>query len=130
MITPEEIEELDQFSQMIICGAIEVHKAIGPGLLESVYEKCLCRELDLMHLAYQRQVPLVLNYKGIQIGEAYRIDILVVKKIVLEIKAIEKIEPVHRAQLLSYLKLGQYPLGLIINFHVPKLVSGIVRMVN
>ncbi len=113
----------------IIGAAIEVHRYLGPGLLESTYEECFCHELHLRQIPFQRQLLLPINYKGIRIEDKHRIDILVRDSIVIELKAIEAILPVHHAQLLSYLRLGGWSIGLLMNFHVPMLVDGIHRKV-
>ena len=114
----------------IIGAAIEVHAALGPGLLESAYEECLCRELFLRGLAFRRQVELPVEYKGVKLDCGYRIDILVSDEIVLGLKAIERIAPVHEAQLLTYLRLSKKRVGLLINFAASALNrGGIVRRV-
>jgi hypothetical protein len=113
----------------VIGAAIEVHRALGPGLLESAYEKCLCRELWLRHISFVRQLPLPVEYKGVQLDCAYRLDFLVASSVVVEIKAVTALEPIHEAQLLTYMKLGGWSLGLLINFNVPVLKSGIRRMI-
>jgi GxxExxY protein len=113
----------------IIGAAIEVHKALGPGLLESAYEECLAHELSCARIFFERQVPLPIIYRSIQLDCGYRIDFLVESQIVLELKALEALQPIHEAQLLTYLKLGGWPIGLLINFNVPLLKKGIKRMV-
>ena len=123
------MQELNQITEGIIGAAIEVHRTPGPGLLESAYEECLCRELSLRQIAFQRQVPLPVRYKDVLLDCGYRLDLLVMDKIIVELKSIEKIEPIHEAQLLSYLKLGRYKVGLLINFNVPLLKDGIVRRI-
>ena len=110
--------------------AIEVHRNLGPGLLESVYEICLCKELVLKKLNHKRQTQIPINYKGEQLKRHFRVDILVEEKIIVEVKAIELILPVHKAQLLSYLRLTKLNLGLMINFNVPKLIDGFKRIIN
>ena len=122
--------ELNQLSEKDIGCAIEVHRHLGPGLLESAYEECLCHELSLENISFERQFPLPLEYKGVRLDAGYRLDILVDGKLVLELKAVESIHPIHTAQLLSYLKIGNYPLGLLINFKVPLLKDGITRIAN
>lgn len=114
----------------IIGAAIEVHRILGPGLLESAYEACLCHELTLRNIPFQRQVPLPVEYKGTKLDIGYRIDILVDQGVIVELKTVECLEPIHEAQLLTYLKLRQVWLGLLINFNVPVLKQGIKRMVN
>jgi GxxExxY protein len=116
-------------TEAVIGAAIEVHKALGPGLLESAYEECLCRELELRGIAYQRQVALPVTYKGVQLDCGYRLDILVENLVVIGIKTVEDVLPIHEAQLLTYLKLGGWQAGLILNFNVPVLKQGIKRRV-
>ena len=115
-------------SEKVIGAAIEVHRNLGPGLLESAYENCLCHELFLRSLKFQRQVPLSIEYKGIEVEAAYRIDILVEDSLVLELKAVEVLNPIHSAQLLTYLRLSGISTGLLINFMVPVLKNGIRRV--
>jgi GxxExxY protein len=121
---------INKISSGIIGAAIEVHKVLGPGLLESAYEQCLSHELKLRGFSYKSQEPLAVRYKGIKLDCGYRLDIVVEDKIILELKACEKIEPVHKAQLLTYLKLSGFHLGLVLNFNVPVMRDGIVRIVN
>ncbi len=113
----------------IIGAAIEVHKAVGPGLLEGVYEECLCHELSLRHLAFQRQLIVPVTYKGVTLDCGYRLDILVENTVVLEIKSVEQIHAVFEAQLLTYMRQLQKEIGLLINFNVPVLRAGIIRKV-
>ncbi|MBI4471295.1 MAG: GxxExxY protein [Acidobacteria bacterium] len=120
---------INDISSAIIGAAIEVHRALGPGLLESAYEQCLAHELSLREIPFERQKPLSLDYKGIRLDCGYRLDFLVANLVVVEIKAIEALLPIHQAQLLSYLKLGGWKLGLLINFHAPLLREGIKRVV-
>lgn len=120
----------NDISGKIIGAAIEVHKHLGPGLLESAYEECLCRELGLRRIDFKRQVPLPLNYKGLKLDCGYRMDLLVEDKIIVELKTVEAIAPIHEAQMLTYLKLRDMRVGLIINFNVRLLVDGIKRLVN
>ncbi len=120
---------LNEVTEQIIGGAIEVHRALGPGLLESAYEECLCHELTLRGLPFERQRPLPVHYKGRRLDCGYRIDLLVADAVVVEIKAVNSIEPIHEAQLLTYLKLGGWKLGLLINFNVPVLKDGIRRRI-
>ena len=119
----------EELTESIILAAIEVHKSLGPGLLESAYEQCLCHELYLRGIKFQRQRPLPLEYKGIKLDCSYRLDILVEGQIVIELKTVEKILPVHQAQLLTYLKLLPAKVGLILNFRESRLKDGICRMV-
>lgn len=118
----------NEISNRIIGAAIEVHKQLGPGLLESAYEQCLAHEFTLRKIDYLRQPAVPLTYKGYSIDCSYRLDFLVEGKVVVEIKAIDAILPVHQAQVLTYLRLGDWRLGLLINFHVPLLKNGIVRL--
>ena len=120
----------NRISGQIVAAAVEVHKYLGPGLLESAYELALCRELSLRGLKWRRQVELPVEYKGVKIDCAYRMDLLVEDTVVVEIKAVEDILPIHQAQLLTYLRLSGKKLGLILNFHVALMKDGIVRMVN
>jgi GxxExxY protein len=118
-----------ELTKNILGAAIEVHKALGPGLLESIYEECLCHELRLRHLSFERQLPVPVIYKGLNLGSGYKLDLLVENTVILELKSIEQTLPVHEAQLLTYLKLLNKPIGFIINFNVPVLKNGIVRKV-
>lgn len=122
--------ELNQISSKIIAAAIDVHRELGPGLLESVYEYCFFEELTTRGLFVKKQVQLPIIYKGKALEKDFFIDLLVDDEIVIEIKAIETILPVHEVQLVTYLKLANKRLGLLINFNVPKLVEGIRRKVN
>ena len=119
----------EPWTSKIIGAAIEVHKEVGPGLLESAYEECLCRELQLQGLAFNRQVPLAVRYKGVLLDCGYRMDIVVEDAVVIELKCVDRVLPVHEAQLISYLKLSQIRFGLLLNFHIPVLTRGIVRRV-
>jgi GxxExxY protein len=118
-----------ELTREIIGAAIEVHRALGPGLLESAYQKCLARELALRGLAFEQEKELPVEYKGTLLDCGYRLDFLVAGKVVLELKAVDEIHPVHKAQLLTYLKLTGCQIGLLINFNVPLLKQGIHRMV-
>jgi GxxExxY protein len=119
----------EQLSEAIIGAAIEVHRQLGPGLLESIYATCLEHELSLRGISSRREVALPINYKGIAFEAGYRIDLLVENTVIVEVKAIETVLPVHEAQLLTYLKLSQKRVGLLINFNVPLLKDGITRRV-
>lgn len=121
--------ETNKLTETIIGAAIEVHRALGPGLLESAYEECLCHEFDLRSVSYTRQAPLAVRYKGLELDCGYRLDLLVQDSVLLELKAVEKILPIHEAQLITYLKLGGWQVGLLINFNVPVLKEGIIRKV-
>ena len=116
-------------TETIIGCAIEVHRHLGPGLLEKAYEVALSRELTLKGVEHQRQKPLAMTYKGVILPVGYRIDLLVDNLVVIEIKAVEAILPIHEAQLLTYLKVGEYQVGLLLNFNVNQLTQGIVRRV-
>jgi len=121
---------LNQLSRRIIGCAIAVHRQLGPGLLEGVYEEALCIEMDCNGLAYERQLPVKLTYRGKQLRTPLKLDLLVAAEVIVEVKAVEGILPVHEAQLLSYLRLAQKDLGLLINFHVPVLKEGIRRKIR
>lgn len=123
-LTPDEI------SGRVIAAALKVHTAVGPGLLESAYEACLLYELQKAGLKVASQVPFRLAYEGMQLDIGYRLDLLIEDSVVVEIKCVETIAPIHKAQLLSYLRLTGKSLGLIINFHVEHLKQGIRRVVN
>jgi len=119
----------NQLTSEIIGAAIEVHRAIGPGLLESAYEECMSSELNSRNLAHRRQVSLPVEYKGKRLDCGYRLDLLVEESVVVEIKSVDQLQPIHDAQLLTYMKLGKWPVGLLINFNVPVLKNGIRRRV-
>lgn len=121
--------ELNAITEIIIGAAIEVHRALGPGLLESANEECLCHELTLRKVTFERQKPLPVEYKGVKLDCGYRLDLFVEDAVVVEIKAVDTIQPIHEAQLLTYLKLGGWKLGLLINFNVPVLKDGIRRRI-
>jgi GxxExxY protein len=125
----EDGERKDPRTAPIIAAAIEVHRFLGPGLLESAYEECLCHELHLQGLTFERQVDLPVPYKGLQLDCGYKMDLVVEHEVIVELKSIERIHPVHEAQLLTYLKLSGKRVGLLINFNVPLLTRGIVRRV-
>lgn len=122
--------DADRVTEGIIGAAIEVHRALGPGLLESAYEACLAFELAERGLRVEQQKPLPVRYKSVQLECGYRLDLVVEQLVVVEIKAVGKLAPVHQAQLLSYLKLSELPVGLLINFHEKMLKDGIRRLVN
>jgi len=119
---------LNDLSGEIIGACIEVHRSLGPGLLESAYEECLCHELALREIPFERQVTLPVKYKGVKLDCGYRLDLVVDKRIVVELKAVESVTDLHRAQLITYLKLLDCRLGLLINFNVAVLKEGIVRV--
>jgi len=120
---------LEDLTEQVIGAAIEVHKVLGPGLMESAYEECLCHELHLRGISFERQVSLPVEYKGIKLDCGYRIDVVIENAVVLELKCVERVLPVHQAQLLTYLKIAHKPVGFIINFNVPVLARGIYRRV-
>lgn len=124
-----ENTERDQNSAAVIGAAIEVHRVLGPGLLESAYEECLCHELSLRGIAFERQLALPVDYKGMRLDCGYRLDIVLPGKLVVELKAVEQLASIHDAQLLTYLKLSGIRTGLLLNFNVPLLRDGIRRFV-
>ena len=119
----------EELTEQIIAAAIEVHKALGPGLLESTYETCLCHELSLRNITYVRQKKLPIVYKGIALDAGYFADLVVEDKVLLELKSVLEFHPVYEAQLLTYQRLANIPVGLLINFNVPLLKSGLTRRV-
>ena len=121
---------MNGLTEEIIGAAIEVHRVLGPGLLESAYEECLAHELSLAQMSFTRQVALPVTYKSRQLDCGYRLDFVVEDTVVLELKVVDSLQPIHEAQLLTYLKLGGWPIGLLINFNVPLLKKGIRRMVH
>jgi len=125
-----ENDRLDGISHRIIGAAIEVHRHLGPGLLESAYQSCLAFELKQLGLKLEEQKPLPVVYKNVKLDCGYRLDLVVEDEIIIEIKAIEKLLPIHDAQLLSYLRLTKKTVGLLMNFHVPVLKNGLKRIVN
>ena len=120
----------NQIGERLLGCALKVHRTLGPGLLESVYETCLAVELDEAGLTFDRQLTLPVNYNGTIIEAGYRLDLLVERRVVVEVKAIETVAPVHRAQLLSYLRLGDFRLGYVLNFNVALMKDGIHRIAN
>ncbi len=122
--------DINDLTGRIIGAAIEVHKALGPGLLESAYEECLCIELGLRKMPNERQKELPVEYKGVKLDCGYRLDIVVANRVIVELKACESLLPIHEAQLLTYLKLSGIKVGLLINFNVPILKEGIRRLAN
>jgi len=121
--------DINEVTRVIIGAAIEVHRQLGPGLLESAYLECLCRELILRGIPFEREKPLPLEYKGIRLECGYRLDLLVEGCVVVEIKSVDALAPVHDAQLLTYLRLGGWRVGLLINFNVAVLKNGIHRKI-
>jgi GxxExxY protein len=126
----QEKDRLDLITRRIIGAAIEVHRRVGPGLLESAYEACLAFELRQIRFKVEQQKPLPVVYKDVQLDCGYRMDLVVEDEIVVEIKAVERLMPIHDAQLLSYLRLAEKKAGLLINFHVRLLKNGVKRIVN
>lgn len=122
-------ENINRITESVIGAAMEVHRRLGPGLLESAYHECLCRELALRNIPFERERPLPVEYKSIRLECGYRLDLLVAGKVVVEVKSVESIAPVHEAQILTYLRLGGWTVGLLINFNVPILKQGIRRKV-
>ena len=121
--------KFDDLSNRVIGCALEVHRNIGPGLLESTYEQCLAFELNAAGIAFRLQCPLPVNYKGMKMACGYRVDVLVADTLILELKSVDKILPIHQAQLLTYMKLANVSVGLLLNFNVNYLKDGIHRMV-
>jgi GxxExxY protein len=119
----------ESLTKEIIGAAIEVHRAVGPGLLEGVYEECLCHELKLRGLRFERQLIVPVVYKGVQMDCGYRLDLLVEDTVILELKSVDRLHPIFEAQLLTYMRLLKKPVGFVINFNVPILKTGIVRKV-
>ena len=124
------MNSLNDLSYKIIGSAMEVYKTLGPGLLESAYEKALVHELNLAGIPVQSQVGVEMNYKGVNIGEGLRLDLLIDNQIIVELKSVEELKPVHHKQLLTYLRLMDKRLGLLINFNVTDIMQGIKRVVN
>jgi GxxExxY protein len=120
--------QADKLSGEIIGAAIEVHRLMGPGLLENIYERCLLRELELRQLPTTRQKVVRIEFKGVTFEESLRFDVLVADCVLVELKAVQEVLPIHKAQLLSYMKLLDVPLGLLINFHEARLVDGVHRL--
>jgi GxxExxY protein len=121
--------ENDPLTERIIGFAIEVHRQLGPGLLESAYEECLCYELRQSDLAFKRQVPLAATYKSVRLDCGYRLDVVVEEKVILELKTVERLMPIHDAQMLTYLKLSGIRTGLLLNFNTAVLKDGLRRLV-
>ena len=122
--------DIEEVSNIVIGCAIEVHRQLGPGLLESAYQSCLCHELLANGLKIRTEVPMPIVYKEVKLDHGYRMDILVEEKLVVEIKTVDAFTDVHKAQVLTYLRLGDYRLGLLLNFHVSTLKQGIKRIIN
>lgn len=125
-----DIDQYEELAKQIFLASLEVHKIMGPGLLESVYEMCLLKELQLRNISAESQVGIPLQFKGFDLLKEYKIDILVEKEIIIELKAVDTILPVHQAQLISYLKLADKRMGFLINFNVLLIKNGFKRFVN
>lgn len=125
-----EILAVNKTTESIIGAAIEVHRHLGPGLLESAYEECLCEEFLLRKIPFKRQIVLPVTYKGKKLDIGYRVDVLVNDEVVVELKTVESILPIHEAQTLTYMRLGGWQVGLILNFHVTVLKNGVKRLVH
>ena len=121
--------EFDELSRSVIGCAIEVHRTLGPGLLESTYRQCLAYELSDAQIPFQMEMPLPMRYKDVQLDCGYRIDLLIGGELIVEVKSVETLLPIHQAQILTYMRLARIPIGLLINFNVTKLQSGIKRFV-
>ncbi len=121
--------EFDQLSNRVIGCALEVHRTLGPGLLESTYEQCLSHELSLSGISFKLQQPVPVKYKDIKLDCGYRVDLLIGDELIVELKSVDKITPIHKAQLLTYMKLSRVKVGLLINFNVEILKTGIKRFV-
>jgi GxxExxY protein len=122
--------DFERESNVTIGAAIEVHRHLGPGLLESAYARCLYKELKSQGLVVAREVQIPLIYKGMDVGAAYRLDLVVAKRIIVEVKSVVKVEPIHHAQLLTYLRLTGLRTGLLLNFNVPVMRTGVIRLVR
>ena len=124
-----KFQRADKLSRLVIGAAIEVHRHKGPGLLESIYEKCLMRELFLQNIPAAQQVTVPIDYKGYTFDEPLNLDLLVDDSLIVELKAVTQVLPIHKAQLLSYMKLLDVPVGLLINFHEMRLIDGVHRLI-
>jgi iron complex transport system substrate-binding protein len=127
VVIPHDVEKL---APLAVDAAFHVHTEIGPGLLESAYQACFCRELQLRGVAHQKELPVPLDYKGIRIEVGFRADVVIEQKLLIELKAVEQLLPVHKAQVITYLKLMRLPLGLMINFNEVLIKDGIHRILN
>jgi len=125
-----ETQSFNELTERVIGACIEIHRTLGPGLLESAYEECICHELSRAGIKFERQKPLPVHYKEVRLDCGYRLDLVIEQKLIVELKAVESLMPIHAAQLLTYLKLSGLTLGLLINFNVPVLKSGIKRIAN
>jgi len=125
-----ETLRFNELTERVIGACIEIHRALGPGLLESTYEECLCYELSQAGIKFERQKPLPVHYKEVNLECGYRLDLVIEQKLIVELKSVDEILPIHEAQLLTYLKLSGLTLGLLVNFNVPVLKAGIKRIAN
>jgi GxxExxY protein len=125
-----ETQSFREITERVIGACIEIHRQLGPGLLESAYEECLCYELSQLGIRFERQKPLPVKYKSVNLDCGYRLDLVIENRIIIELKTVENLLPIHEAQLLTYLKLSGFTLGLLINFNVPVLKNGIRRIAN
>lgn len=125
-----ETQSFKALTEKVIGACIDLHRHLGPGLLESAYEECLCYELAQLGIRFERQKPLPVKYKSVNLDCGYRLDLVIENRIIVELKAVESLLPIHEAQLLTYLKLSGLTLGLLINFNVPVLKNGIKRVAN
>jgi GxxExxY protein len=125
-----ETQSFRDLTEQVIGACIDIHRHLGPGLLESAYEECLCYELAQLGIRFERQKPLPVKYKSVNLDCGYRLDLVIEDRIIVELKAVESVLPIHEAQLLTYLKLSGFTLGLLINFNVPLLKNGIKRVAN
>lgn len=125
-----ETLSFNELTERVIGACIEIHRALGPGLLDSAYEECLCYELSRAGIKFERQKPLPVHYKEVNLECGHRLDLVVDQKLIVELKAVDELAPIHEAQLLTYLKLSGLTLGLLINFNVPVLKAGIKRIAN
>lgn len=130
MASHDVADVAEELARQIVDAAFRVHYTLGPGLIESAYEMCLCREFQMRGVDFQRQVSMPVVYEGLKLASGYQLDLLVGGEVIVELKAVEELLPVHKAQLLTYLKLAQKPLGLLINFNVPKIKDGIHRVIR
>ena len=122
--------DTNDISGLVVDAAVRVHKAIGPGLLESAYEACLMHALTKKGLQVEAQVPMPIKFEDVYIDVGYRIDLLVERRVVVELKTVARLAPIHEAQILSYIRLGDFPVGLLLNFNVPTMREGIIRFAN
>ena len=122
--------DISDISGQVVSSAIKVHTALGPGLLESAYKACMAHDLRRRGLSIEVEVPMPIEFDGARIDVGYRLDLIVERQVVVELKAVSKVLPIHQAQLLSYLRLGGFPVGLLLNFHVPRMRDGILRLAN